>query len=259
MTDPSNPAVRDRLDPALRDALDRADRLDEVAVLYDPVAALLEAYGLEERLAVVAVVSGGPSARIAALEAGALEALGPDLDPREAVLRLEMAIARFRSRLVLETAREHLGAQAQAVERDLRLAAQMQRSFLPQELPTDGVSVATAYLPREFTSGDTYDVRVLGDGRLALYTLDAVGHDVRAALLTVLLRSALRARGGDPSHEPHAMVQAANEALLAANLEESPTAAICYAILEPKTGALRYAAAGHPPPLVLRKGAAGSG
>lgn len=252
MSAPPEETIAARLSPALRLELSEADALPEIAVVFGPTPELLEAYALDERVGVIAVVAE-PGARLAALEAGALEAVDPTLPEAEARARVQTAVARFRSRLRLERSREELQQVAVAMERNLRLAAQMQRSFLPRVLPDlRGARFATAYLPREFVSGDSYDVRTVGPSEVALCTLDSVGHDVRAALVTVLLRAALRPREGERLLEPHEVVGRVNRALLDANLEDAPTAAMLYAVVDVASGRARLANAGHPLPLVLR-------
>lgn len=239
---------------SLRAELELADSLPEVVVLVEPSPEVLEAYTVEEKLAVIAVMAGPPETRAAALEAGALEVLDPR-EPIEARARLVTAVARFRSRLRLEEAREELGRQGASLERDLQLAARLQRSFLPRlpELERRGVKFASAYLPREFVSGDSYEARWIDADHLAIYTLDAVGHGVRAALLTVLLRSAFRPldAAGKP-RPPGEVLEELDRVLRDADLAESPTAAFCYGLLDVPAGRLSLANAGHPLPMRLR-------
>lgn len=238
----------------LRADLEEADALPEVVVLIDPSPEVLEAYTVEERLAVIAVMAGTPEQRAAALEAGAVEVLDPR-EPVEARARLQTAVARFRSRLRLEEARDALDRQTEALERDLRLSARLQRSFLPRlpELERPGLRFASAYLPRDFVSGDSYDARWLDGERLAFYTLDSVGHGVRAALLTVLLRSAFRPldAAGRP-RRPGEVLEELDRVLRDAELDEGPTAAFCYGLLDLPRRRLSLANAGHPLPLRLR-------
>ncbi|RMG12353.1 MAG: serine/threonine-protein phosphatase [Planctomycetota bacterium] len=247
MVDPS------ALDPELRRELEAADACEEIAVVYDPVPEVLEAYAFEGRIGVVAVVGAGAAAEAAALDAGAIEVLTP-ATPRElALARLRNAVARFRSRLKLERAVADLGREADTNERHLRLAAQLQRSLLPRSLPeVAGVRFSTAYLPRDFVSGDTYELRLLGPERVALFTLDAVGHGVRAALLTTLLRSLFRPLQGEQVRSPGEVLGELNGYLLDAQLDESPTAAFCYGLLDLPSRRLCLANAGHPSPVRIR-------
>jgi phosphoserine phosphatase RsbU/P len=246
------------LEEELRRELDEADALDEVVVLVEPTPAVLEAYTIEERLGVIAVIgAGGPTARAAALEAGALEVVDP-AQPVEARARVATAVARFRSRLRLEAARDALDAQSTTLERDLRLAATLQKSLLPRRPELPGLEVATAFLPREFVSGDTWDLRRLDAEHVAFYTLDAVGHGVRAALLTMLLRAAVKPLDGARVRDPGEVLADLDRAISEADQVESCTAACCYGVLSLATWRVRLASAGHPLPVRLAAGASGT-
>lgn len=248
-----DPRAELKLSPALQEDLYEVDALPEIAVLYEPQLEVLEAYGFEDSVGVIAVLGGSAADRVAAWEAGAIEVLTPDMDLDEARVRLQTAVARFRTRLELEQDRERLAAQRTVLERNLRLAARLQRSFLPATLPDlPMVQFSTAFLPQEFVSGDSYDVRQLDEDHVLIATIDAVGHGVRAALLTVLLRSNLEPKDAEGKlRDPHLVVGDLNQALIDAHLEESPTAAVCYAILDTRSGEMRMAAAGHPQPVAL--------
>lgn len=236
----------------LADALARAASVREIVVLRDPSADVLEAYGLDDQLGVLAWVSGGAAARAAALEAGALEVVYPEMDEVEARVRVETAVARFRSRLHLERAREAQLLAGAELEQDLRLAARLQRALLPDEFPQDRVQFAPFYYPREFVSGDAYGVQEFGDS-LVCYTIDSVGHGVRAALISILLRSALRPLDEHGElRPPGEILRELDELLCSTRVDETPTAAICYGVLDRSTGTLEVAAAGHPPPVRLR-------
>lgn len=243
----------------LREALAEANAAADVQVLVDPSPEVLEAYALEGKVGVVALVTGGPERRAAALLAGALEVLDPALPEVEARARVEAAVARFRSRLHMEQAREALDAQVESREIDLRLAAQLQRSLLPERLPNPpGWELAVALLPREFVCGDMYEARLLGPDHLLVWTLDAVGHGVCSALLGVLLRTALAPL--DPAGRPRPPGEVLSELdrrLCDARLGGSPTAAFCYVLLELSSGRVWLANAGHPIPWRQRPPGAG--
>ena len=244
--------LRAQLPQRVRDALDEADTLKEVVVLYEPSSTILEAYGLDDQVGVIAVIPDA-AARVEALRVGALDALDPTLPEDELLARLEASVERFRSRLRLEAARDALDRHYQELENDLRLAARLQRSFLPPLPQLEKVRFFCAYLPREFVSGDTYDVRPLGTHHLSLYSMDCVGHGVRAALLTVLLRSVLKPLSpeGEP-REPHLVLSDLDAVIREAQLDETPTSAFCYGLLDQRTQTLAIANAGHPLPVRIR-------
>ena len=128
----------------------------------------------------------------------------------------------------------------------------LQRSLLPEELPElPGVAIASRYLPGGpdvDVGGDWYDVLALPDGRLALAMGDVVGRGVPAASLMGQLRNGLRAyivEGRSP-----AQVLSLLNRLLRDVGTPHQMATLVVMVLDPETGQLRYANAGHPPPLV---------
>ena len=135
-------------------------------------------------------------------------------------------------------------------ERDV--AATLQRSLLPAELPTlPGLDLAARYQPGgQGTSvgGDWYDAFPLPDGRLALAIGDVMGRGVRAAAIMGQLRAALRgyALEGLPPAELLTRLDAFVEA------SGEPHLSTClYATYHPVSCRLSIAAAGHLPPLVV--------
>jgi PAS domain S-box-containing protein len=159
------------------------------------------------------------------------------------------------------------GQAAQAVERAQLLARQrsvavtLQQAILPQQLPskTAGLELAACYEAAETgvdVGGDWYDAVVLPDGRLALSVGDVAGHGVAAAALMAQLRNAARAYA-EEGHPPATLVTKLDQLLSRTMPVEEPLlATIVYAIIDPRTGVLRWTNAGHPPPvLVGRDGA----
>src|SRR5690606_4744507 len=70
------------------------------------------------------------------------------------------------------------------LERDLELARQVQRGFLPSAKPgVNGYVFYNYYQPAHHVGGDYFDYVQLPDGRLAIIVADVVGHGVAAALL----------------------------------------------------------------------------
>jgi PAS domain S-box-containing protein len=146
---------------------------------------------------------------------------------------------------------------AQALERagrheeERRVAETLQRSLLPARLPAvAGVALAVRYLVAGAgaeAGGDWYEAFPLDDGGLGLAVGDVVGRGVRAAAAMGQLRSAMRAFGVR-STGPAAMLT--DLARFADGVDDAMLATVAYAVLDPRTGDLRYACAGHPPPLL---------
>jgi GAF domain-containing protein/anti-sigma regulatory factor (Ser/Thr protein kinase) len=137
-----------------------------------------------------------------------------------------------------------------ALEREHRGAVVLQRSLLPEGLPDiAGVEVAARYLPaRDLVGGDWYDVIELPRGRVGLAIGDVAGHGVRAAALMGQLRTGLRAYALE-SHGPGETLKRLDRLMHTIRGQGMATAA--YAVVEPESGRLRYASAGHPPPLIV--------
>ncbi len=151
---------------------------------------------------------------------------------------------------------------ADTYRQQLCLASQLQRELLPHVLPRcQGVSFSTVYRPVDYVSGDIYDIRRLDDDHVAVALVDAQGHGICAALLTVFIKRALRgemsANGGSQSLQADEMLSRLNEELLEADLSESQFAAAVYARLDLRTRRVELARGGAPYP--IRRHADGSG
>jgi GAF domain-containing protein/anti-sigma regulatory factor (Ser/Thr protein kinase) len=138
----------------------------------------------------------------------------------------------------------------EALDREHRGAVALQRSLLPEVIPEIvGVDVATRYLPaRDEVGGDWYDVIELPGGLVGLAIGDVAGHGVRAAALMGQLRVALRAYALD-GYSPAETLKRLDRLLHTIRGEGMATAA--YALLDPLSGSLRMASAGHPPAVVV--------
>jgi serine phosphatase RsbU (regulator of sigma subunit) len=138
------------------------------------------------------------------------------------------------------------------LDRANHVAETLQRALLPETL-TDlhGWDLASCYIPAlEGTSvgGDWYDSFVTTDGRVVLALGDVAGKGIRAAAVMGAVRSALRAYATlDPAP---ATVLARLDDYFAA-FKDGEMATVAVAVLDPETGDLTYACAGHLPPLLV--------
>jgi serine phosphatase RsbU (regulator of sigma subunit) len=135
------------------------------------------------------------------------------------------------------------------IEQELQVAQLIQRQFLPRELPElSGWLVATYYQPAKAVGGDFYDFIELPDGRIGLVCGDVTGHGVPAALVMATTHSILR---GDAPQlvSPAKVLERANNLLLQ-DIPPQMFVTCLYGVLDPATGRLRYANAGHNPPYV---------
>jgi GAF domain-containing protein/anti-sigma regulatory factor (Ser/Thr protein kinase) len=140
-----------------------------------------------------------------------------------------------------------------ALDRERRSAVALQRSLLPDRLPNlAGIDAAARYLPaRDEVGGDWYDVIALPGGRVGLAIGDVAGHGLRAAALMGQLRTGLRAYALE-GHPPGETLKRLDRMLQTIPGRGMATAA--YAVVDPVTGTLHYASAGHPPPVLVRGG-----
>jgi len=139
-------------------------------------------------------------------------------------------------------------------EREHEIAATLQQSMLPKELPQlDNLELAARYLPGGAgvdVGGDWYDVIPLEDGRVGVVVGDVVGKGVLAASTMAQLRNALRVYALE-GLRPSSVLTRLNELARAAG---TPFATVLYLVLDLERRICRYASAGHPPPLLMRSG-----
>lgn len=135
------------------------------------------------------------------------------------------------------------------IEQELRVATLIQQQFLPRELPNlSGWQVEAFYQPAREVGGDFYDFLELPDGRTGIVVGDVTDKGVPAALIMAKTHSILR--GEAPRLiSPGAVLARANE-LLVAEMPSNMFVTCLFAVLDPVTGALEFANAGHPVPYV---------
>jgi hypothetical protein len=137
------------------------------------------------------------------------------------------------------------------VRDELEVARALQRELLPHAAPTlPGYAFAFSYRTANTIGGDYYDFLPAGDGRLALVVGDASGHGIAAGLVMAIANAALRmAIDLDPS--PAAVMGLVNRALYRCGGPQAFMTCF-YGLLDPESGRLDYACAGHPYPLLRR-------
>src|SRR5215212_2001176 len=140
-------------------------------------------------------------------------------------------------------------ATRQRFEQELEVARLIQQNFLPRELPDlPGWQIAAYYRPAREVGGDFYAVIPLPDGRVAFVVGDVTDKGVPAALVMSATRSVLRASAGRLI-EPGAVLERVNEHLCP-DMPEKMFVTCLYGVLDPATGLLRFANAGHDLPYV---------
>jgi serine phosphatase RsbU (regulator of sigma subunit) len=167
-----------------------------------------------------------------------------------------MAIFRFSSDgKVVESwdSYDQLSLMRQSIEQELRLARSIQQASLPKEVPTlEGWQISPFYRPAREVGGDFYDFHPLSEGQLGLVVGDATGKGVPAALVMSTTCGMLRL-AAQSSSSPGEMLQRVNETLFP-YIPSNMFVTCFYAVLEPGSGHLTYANAGHDLPYLHHSG-----
>jgi sigma-B regulation protein RsbU (phosphoserine phosphatase) len=147
----------------------------------------------------------------------------------------------------------------QQLDEEMRLAARLQRDFLPQRLPAVGpVRFASLFRPASWLSGDIFDVFRLDESHVGFYVADVVGHGMPAALLTMFIKKALQTKRitgeGYEILPPEQALALLNTDICQQNLSSCQFCTAVYGIVDTASLTLMYARGGHPPPILLTPG-----
>ena len=176
-----------------------------------------------ERLGVLQFLSRGPQAT--------------DAEVQRMLANIGSQVSQFIERRDAEAA-----LRDQAEER--RLAREIQRDFLPREMPVvPGYTIAAASVPAEAVGGDYFDFLKLPSGRLGIVIGDASGHGLAAALLMGLTRTSLRT-AVMVSDDLAAAMSLANRRM-AEDTAVERFITVFFAQLDPLSRTLYYSSAGH--------------
>ncbi len=130
------------------------------------------------------------------------------------------------------------------IEHELRIARLIQHSLLPVDVPQlPGWQVAAHYRPAHAVGGDFYDFLLFPDGRVGFVVGDVTDKGVPAALVMATTRSMLRA-AAEQFVSPGAVLERVN-GLVHADIPPKMFVTCLYVLLDPASGRLRYANAGH--------------
>lgn len=154
---------------------------------------------------------------------------------------------------------EHVSDIVNKLDEEQRLAARLQRDFLPKQLPQIGqVHFHTLYRPASYVSGDLYDVMRLDERHVGFYVADAVGHGMPAALLTMFMKNALVTKdisaGSYRLLQPSQTMSRLNNSLCEQNLSHATFATAAYGTIDTSTLKMTFSTGGHPNPVLIRDG-----
>ena len=139
-----------------------------------------------------------------------------------------------------------------ALRQELDTARLIQSSLLPAELPRlAGLDLAVRYVPAAEVAGDLYDFLPTSGNGLGVLVADVSGHGVPAALVASMVKIAVAAQAADAA-APGKVLTGMSHTFHRRLRSQFITA--IYVCLDLDAGSLRWASAGHPPPLLLRRG-----
>ncbi|HLP78477.1 MAG TPA: SpoIIE family protein phosphatase [Candidatus Paceibacterota bacterium] len=170
---------------------------------------------------------------------------------------------RKKAELALAERTHQLQQKNEQIAEELKMARELQLAMLPQKFPCippylsyqeSALEFFSFYLPNGSVSGDFYDVVELSDSTVGIFICDVMGHDVRAALITAMMRSLVQ----DLSHaaaDPGQLLAQINHALAGVFKLSGATmfATALYLVADVEKGELRYASAAHPDALHVRR------
>jgi serine phosphatase RsbU (regulator of sigma subunit) len=130
------------------------------------------------------------------------------------------------------------------IEQELRVARLIQQTLLPKHVPDlEGYQLAAYYQPAREVGGDFYDFLELDEGHLGLVVGDVTDKGVPAAIVMATTRTMLRA-SAQRLDSPGEVLKRVNDVIVR-DIPPNMFITCLYAILEPKSGVLRYSNAGH--------------
>ena len=166
---------------------------------------------------------------------------------------------------LLAQSRKELRVRNAQMEDDLKMAREIQLTMLPQQYPTfpraaspseSAFQFTHRYLPAGTVGGDFFAVSALSENEAGVFICDVAGHGVRSALVTAMIR-ALTEELKPLAKDPGQFLSKLNSDLHAI-LKHTDTPMLTtafYLMVDSKSGIMRYANAGHPKPLLIRRSA----
>jgi serine phosphatase RsbU (regulator of sigma subunit) len=149
------------------------------------------------------------------------------------------------------------------METDLRMATELQQALMPSTYPTfpadAGVGATRLrfchrYLPATLMGGDFFHIARLSDDTAAVCICDVMGHGVRAALITAMMRAMIETHGAEAVDPGRLLTQLNSE--FTGILKQTGTlvfVTVLYCVINIREGTARFSRAGHPPPLYARR------
>ncbi len=148
--------------------------------------------------------------------------------------------------------KNQLAAALAALDRELKVVGEIQRSLLPRTLPQiTNFSLDAFYATSSQAGGDYYDFFPLSDGRWGILIADVSGHGTPAAVVMAIMR-ALAHTSPHLHASPTQLLAFLNAQLVTSYTQDGTFVTAFYAVLDPNARTLTYASAGHNPPRLIR-------
>lgn len=236
----SQPAAHIRQLAGLLDELDRSNLL-AVLLLNERDWSFQRVIGRHGRFC-VAAAAAAPNILSAHIDSA--------LQLQPAMESLQKEVGRLR------TFGTDIGKTMDQMEEEMRLAARLQRDFLPRKFPQVGpLEFSVMFRPAAWVSGDIYSVERLDETHVGAYVADAVGHGLPAALLTMFIKQALPTKrildNGYQIVPPDQAMLELNRAICEQDLSSCQFCSALYCLIDSRTLEMTYARGGHPEGLLL--------
>jgi len=220
----------------------------------------------DERFAAVPIIFLSAKAetedKIKGLDLGGADYVTKPFDRGEVVARChaQLKIRDLTKRLTL--ANQDLVEKQRLIDEDLKAAAEIQRSLLPQEYPNvDIMDVAWKFMPCQSIGGDIFNLIRLDEDNWGIYMVDVSGHGVPSALVAVSVTQMIHSSESvvlkrSIDHPPYYQIVAPPEVLKKLDREYpierfEKFFTITYIVLNGQSKRIQYSNAAHPPPVLL--------
>jgi len=180
-------------------------------------------------------------------------------DPVELVARIRYHSQGYLSLLQRNHAFQALRESQTALANELNKAAQYVQSLLPAPMK-EPLHIDWKFVPSASLGGDCFDYFVIDEDHVAMYLLDVCGHGVGPALLGVSAMNSIRtsSHGGAELRDPSSVLSRLN-AMFPMSTHGGMFFTIWYGVFQRSTRTLRYSGGGHPPAMLVQRGASGAG
>ncbi len=202
-----------------------------------------------------------PADKIRGIELGAVDYITKPFDQGEVLARVRSQLKIQRLTNAVLGANRDLREKQVRLDEDLKAAGAIQRSLLPAGSPAiSSVALAWRFVPCGRVGGDLFTFVPLGADALGVCVIDVSGHGVPAAMVTVSLSQFLSPHAEHLIEKIDGVVRPASPAEVLRRLDAAYPMerfdkyfTVAYAVIDHRSGCLRYSLGGHPRPIVLRR------